>query len=134
MLGLLNFFGGSAARLQVLIVGAMAALVVILALTVWGLYWRGEYREAKAALVTLQAQGEILAESVRACSAGVDEAKKTGEAALEDGRKLLAEARRLAAGGRQQAQRLEQLLAQPTPPGAGCEDAWKEISKARGAR
>ncbi|TAK45276.1 MAG: hypothetical protein EPO27_10690 [Betaproteobacteria bacterium] len=134
MLWLLNFFAGSAARLQALLIGAAVALITILALTVWGLYWRGEYREAKAALVMLEAQSKILAESVRACSAGVAEAKKAGEAAIEDGRKLLAEARRLAAGGRQQAERIERLLAQPTPPGAGCEDAWKDIEKARGAR
>lgn len=134
ILPLLNFFGGSSARLQALLIGAMVAALVCAGLLIWGLYWRGEYREAKVSLVALEAQGKILAESVRSCSASVDQAKATGEQAKKDTRALLEVAKRLAAGGEQRAAALEELLRKPTPPGAGCEDAWKEVEKTRAAR
>mgnify|MGYP001567300865 CR=1 FL=1 len=134
MLGLLNFFGGSAARLQALLIGALVAVLVCAGLLVWGLYWRGEFREAKASIVAFEAQGKILAESVRSCSASVEQGKVLGEQAKKDTRGLLEVAKRLAAGGEQRAGVLEELLKKPPPPGAGCEDAWKEIQKARGAQ
>lgn len=121
-------------QLKAMLAAAVAAALVIMALTVWGLYWRGEYREAKASLVALQAQGEILAASLRDCNANVSEAKRVGEQAVKDMRALVAEARRLSAGGQRQAAAIEELLNKPTPPGAGCEDAWREVEQTRGAR
>lgn len=121
-------------QLKLMAAGAIAAAVAILALLVWGLYWRGEYREVNAKVVALEAQGNVLAEATRACTAGVDLAKQAGDQAVKDAREMLAEARRLAAGGRKQAAAIEDLLKKPPPPGAGCEDAWKEIEKTRAAQ
>lgn len=93
--------------------------------------------QLETSVATLSAQGKVLAHSVEVCNAGVDAAAKAGAAAVEQGRALVAEARRLAAGSRDQAARLEALLAQPTPAGAGCREAWAAIeadSKARAPR
>lgn len=111
-----------------------AAAVLAGALAGWTANgWRlGEKLEAQRVQVTaLKAQGDVLAASVRTCSESVAQAQKTGAAAVATGQALLAEARRMGAGGRAQAERIEQLLAKPTPSGAGCEQAWDEIERNR---
>lgn len=83
------------------------------------------------------AQGRVLAQAVNSCSAGVDIAKKASDGAAELGAKLLAEAKRLNAGGQGQVDRIEAALRNPTGLRAdgkpkGCDDAWDFIEQQRG--
>lgn len=113
--------------------GAAAVLLLLAAALAWGLYWRGEYRELKAAAVVLEDQATVLGSSLKACNASALDARRAADAAIASGQALLAEARRLHAGSRAQVARLEDLLKRPTPAGAGCEDAWSVIESAGGA-
>lgn len=79
------------------------------------------------------AQGNVLAASVAACNAGVEEARAAGQGARDLGAKLLLEARRIAAPTKAQADRIESLLRQPPPPGAKCGEAWAQIEQDRKA-
>lgn len=119
--------------IQLKLAGAAAIVLVIAGLAGWGLYWRGEYRELKVVNVVLVDQVTVLGSSVAACNAGVEAAKTAGQAALASSRAMLAEARRLHAGGTAQVARIEALLEKPTPPGAGCDEAWAAIEAQRKA-
>lgn len=118
---------------RLVLVAAIAAAGAALGWTLNGWRLGEEVAQLQTAVTALKAQGDVLAGAVRACNAGVDQAAKAGAAALAQGRDLLAEARRLSAGGRRQAERIEQLLAQPTPAGADCGDAWHAIERDRKA-
>jgi hypothetical protein len=112
--------------LQIKLIAAGVAALLLAGLLAFGLYWRGEYREAQVTITTLEAQTKILAESTRACSASVEQTKAAGAAALANSRSLLAEARRLNAAGRSTVESLETLLRSKEPHG-GCDDAWRKI-------
>ena len=113
---------------------ALAAVALAFALlAAWGLYWRGEAREAAVKITALAAQATVLAEATRACSAGVDAAKAAADGALKGGLALLQEARRIGQPAHAQAERLEALLAKGTPAGADCRQAWAEIERNRKA-
>lgn len=85
---------------------------------------KGEVRQAVA-------QGNILGAAVRTCNASVEAGAKAGKAAVAQGAQLLEAARAAAAGSRANADRLDQLLAKGTPPGAGCAEAWRVIEEQR---
>lgn len=113
---------------------ALAAVALAFALlTAWGLYWRGEAREAEVKITALAAQGKVLAEATRACSSGVEAARAAASEAVQRGAQLLAEAKRIGQPARAQAARIEALLAQGTPAGADCRDAWRAIEANRKA-
>jgi hypothetical protein len=120
----LNIPTPTAVQLKLIAAGALALLFS--ALLAFGLYWRGEYREAKVTIATLEAQSEILAEATRACSASVEQTRAAGASALAAGRNLLVEARKASAAGRRTIVQLEALLASKEPHG-GCDDAWRKI-------
>lgn len=84
-------------------------------------------------LVAAVDQGKILAAAVDACSAGVDEARRAGQGARDLGEQLLAEAQRIGAPAKRQAERIEALLTKTPPPGAKCADAWGQIEQDRKA-
>ena len=115
-----------------LIAAAVAALAVAVLLA-WGLYWRGEAREAAVKITALAAQGAVLAEATRACNAGVEAARASSAEAIQRGAQLLAEAKRIGQPARAQAARIEALLAKGTPAGADCRDAWRAIEADRKA-
>ena len=115
------------------LIALLAVALAFAAITAWGLYWRGEAREARIAVTALKAQGDVLAKGLEACNRSVAAAEKAGQAAVAQGAQLLAEARRLSAGGKRQADRIEDLLKQPTPAGADCREAWQKIDQDRKA-
>lgn len=118
---------------QAKVVAALVVALVVGALGAWGLYWRGEARAKDAQIAALAAQGKVLAEATRACNAGVEAARAAASEAVQRGAQLLAEARRIGAPAKAQAARIEALLAQGTPAGADCRDAWRAIEADRKA-
>lgn len=118
---------------QAQIAAALAVALVVGALGAWGLYWRGEARAKDAQIAAFAAQGKVLAEATRACNAGVEAARASSAEAIQRGAQLLAEAKRIGAPAKAQAARIEALLAQGTPAGADCRDAWKAIEAQRTA-
>jgi len=97
------------------------------ALLTWGLYWRGEYRETKAVLVALEAQGKILVGAVKDCTAGAERVKDLGDKAVASMDELLGKARTLTAPKWKTVEKIETIIERPAPPGAGCNEAWAEI-------
>jgi hypothetical protein len=86
----------------------------------------------------LEDQSEVLVVAVNACSASVEAGEKAGAAAIAQGEQLLAEARRLHAGGTQAVRRIEDLIKKKPPAGpdgkpAGCDEAWAAIESKAGA-
>jgi len=120
-------------QIKAALVAGAAMLITVLALLVWGLYWRGEAREAAVKITALAAQGKVLAEATRACNAGVEAARASSAEAIQRGAQLLAEAKRIGQPARAQAARIEALLAKGTPAGADCRDAWRAIEADRKA-
>lgn len=133
---LLGFFAAGPARIQALLLCALAMVAACLGLLVYGLWWRGEAYSARAERDVAVAQAEVLAGGLKACNAGVDEAKRVGAAAVAAAGELVAAARRLKQPARETVQRIETIIEKGTPAGAGCEDAWRVIEadrqKARG--
>lgn len=121
------------ARITALLAVAAIAAAGVLGLYTWGVYWRGEYREAKASLVALEAQSKILAGEIRACSTAAKETSEAAVAAVAIGEQLLEEAQALNKGGRRTLAKADELLSRTPSASAGCEDAWKAIEKARAA-
>lgn len=111
--------------------GAIAAGAAMAALLTWGLYWRGEYREAKAVGVALEAQGQILAAGLTSCNAGADQAKRVGDAAIAATSELLEKGRKLAAPRQKTVERIETIIERPAKPGEGCDWAWDQIESDR---
>lgn len=135
---LLDFFAGGTARIQALLVGALAMAAVCLALTAYGLWWRSEAYQARGERDVAIAQARALAAGIEACSAGVAAAQRAALNAVSTGRELLAQAQRLARPAIAEAKRIEELLKQKPPARAdgkqaGCDDAWDEI-EGQGAR
>lgn len=129
---ILSFFlAGPAAplRLKALLIGGAAVLVAGMALLVWGLYWRGEYREAKAAVTVYAGQAAVNAAAANACTASVAQAEKVGSAVLTATAKLLAAARADGQHRARTATALEDLARRPRAPGENCDWAWDQIEQ-----
>lgn len=111
-------------------------LVVALAfvgLFTWGMSWKADAIKMEAERDAARTQVAILAESVKACSAGVDEVKKASDAAMNFGQAALAEMKRRNAPVTAQITRLEALIKNP-PKGATCDDAWTQIESTAGSQ
>lgn len=114
---------------------AAAALAIAMAgLLIWGLYWRGEYREAKAALTVYATQAAVNKAAVDRCSAGADEAARVGKAAIDSMGPLLESARRARADLDKGAKALDELARRPRAAGEDCNWAWDQIELNRKAR
>jgi hypothetical protein len=132
---LVSFFAGGAARVQALLIGAMASALVAAALLALALWWRGEAYQARGLRDAALLQAQVLAKGIVSCNAGVAAAEKAAQDAVNTSRKLLAEARRLAKPAIAEVKRIEELLKQKTPTARadgsppGCDDAWTAIEK-----
>lgn len=93
----------------------------------WALIERAGRLEAKATNAYLAAQGQVLAESVKACSAGAEEVKRVGAAAIAGMGGLVDQAKEIAKPKWRTVERIEKIIQSPAPPGAGCEEAWAKI-------
>ena len=124
---LLAFFAGSPARIGAAALGI--ALVLVGGYTLW---LRGEVHQVRAERDLARAQISALNVAVQACSASVDQAKRAGDAAVAGTAALVAAARRLKVPARHTVERIEKIIQQPAPPGAGCSEAWDVIE--RGAK
>lgn len=139
---LLEYFTAGPARIQALLYAALAMLVVVLALVVYGEYWRAQAWKArdqvdqvKQQLIASIDQEKVLAQSLATCNAGVEASAKAATAALAAAAKAQALAELLAAAHEQTSARLEDALRRKPPsPGAGCKEARAEIAAARAAR
>jgi len=131
---LLKMFTGNPVTMVYVALGIAAVSYAAGGYSGWTLNgWRlgFELEHVKRERDTAVDQGVVLAEATKACSAGVTRVEKLSAAAMTQGEVLVAEARRLHAGGVVTAAKIENLLKQPTPAGADCNSAWKEIEKAR---
>jgi hypothetical protein len=140
MSALLDFFAGGTARIQALLYAAIAMLVVVLALVVYGEYWRAQAWKARdqvdqgrAQLVSAVDQEKVLAGAVDACNAGVEATRATAAAAVAQAGAALDELKPLIAAHGSQVKRLEDLIKKPPLPGAGCHEAWRAIEAQRSA-
>jgi hypothetical protein len=124
---LLELLGASPARLQALLVAALAMLVVILALLIYGLWWRGQALQARGERDSARDQVAVVSAAAEACSESVARARAIAGAELAAAHRALEDFRRLHAGQRAAVARLEGLLERPAPPGAGCDAAWAAI-------
>lgn len=116
-------------QIKAALVAGAAMAIACLALLVWGLYWRGEYREAKAAVTVYAAQAAINKGAVERCSAGADEVAKLGRAATTAMGVLLAEARRANKDRDERARALDDLARRPRATGEDCSWAWRQIEE-----
>ena len=121
---LLSFFAGSPAR-----IGAAALGIALVLVGGYALWLRGEGYQVRAERDLAKVQIEILSDSVQTCNASIDHAKRAADAAIKGTAVLLAEARRLKAPARHTVERIEKIIQQPAPPGAGCSEAWDLIER-----
>ena len=112
------------------LIAAGGAAIVLLSLTSWALLERGWRLEAEAKAITLAAQGQVLAESVKECSAGAAHVKDLGDKAVAAVDELLGQARAIATPKWRTVEKIETIIERPAPPGAGCDEAWAEIEQA----
>jgi hypothetical protein len=108
---------------------AAALAIAMAALLIWGLYWRGEYREAKAALTVYAAQAAVNKEAVDRCNAGATEAARVGNAAIASMGPLLEAARRARADLDRGAKALDELARRPRAAGENCDWAWDQVEQ-----
>lgn len=119
------------------IVSVAAALFAGGATSGWVLNgWRlgKELEHAQRERDTHFQQSQVLSAGLRACNAGVDEAKRIGDLAVGQVRAHLLELKKLDSGSQAAVDRIEDLLRKPPPSGAGCEKAWDAIEAERKAR
>ncbi len=119
---LLSFFAGSPARIGVAALGI--ALVLVGGYALW---LRAEVYQVRAERDLAKVQIELLSNSLVTCNSSIDHAKRAADAAVKGTAALLAEARRLKAPARHTVERIEKIIQQPAPPGAGCDEAWDAI-------
>lgn len=112
------------------LIAACGAATVLLSLTSWALLERGWRLEAEAKAITLAAQGQIVADAVKQCSAGAAHVKDLGDKAVAAVDELLGRARAIATPKWRTVEKIEMIIERPAPPGVGCEDAWAEIETA----
>src|SRR5688572_15439782 len=96
----------------------VGAALVVAALLIFGLYWRGEAYQARAEADLARAQISVLVAATETCKASVDQARRVGEAAIAGTAELVAAARRLKQPARHTIERIETILERPTPSGA----------------
>lgn len=113
--GLLAFFGAGPARLQALLIAAMAMLALVLALTTWALVERTKRLSLKVEVVALRAQSDVLADSLGRCNAGVEAAAKAGIAAQGDVKRLVAAAEKAATRTEAARRDIRTILSKPAP-------------------
>lgn len=126
---LLSFFAAGPARIKGLLFGAAGMLAAIVLVGAYALWLRSEVYQVEAERDLARAQIAILSAAVETCNASIDHAKRAADAAVKGTATLLAEARRLKAPARHTVERIEKIIQQPAPPGAGCDDAWDAIEK-----
>jgi len=114
-------------QLKAMLVAGAVMAIACLSLLVWGLYWRGEYRECKVANVVLVDQVKLLADKMDTQSAAVRENAAAGQAAVAAGEALLVEARKLSQAARRTAEASDAIARGAAQPGKDCRDAWREI-------
>jgi hypothetical protein len=129
---LISFFiaGPTApARMYALLIAAAAVVIACMSLLIWGMYWRGEYRQALANIKVLEAQVQVSSAALASCNAGVDQAKRVGDAAIASMAPMVEAARRLHAGSTAAAASLEDLARQARGAGEDCGWAWRRIQE-----
>ena len=133
---LLDFFGAGPARIKGLVIGAGVMAIAVLALTSWALLERAlryqalaDVERVRTALVRERDQVKVLADAVATCSAGVDAAKRTADAAIAGTNALVAEARRLKAPAVHTREVIERVIEKPVSPeqAGDCNWGWDEI-------
>jgi hypothetical protein len=113
-------------KLQAMLAGFLAVCALCLALACWALLERVGRVQAVAQLAAVAA-------AARACSTAVDHSAQVGSAAIAATAELAAAAARLKVPAQKTVERIETVLRDPTPSGAGCEQAWDVIEKDRKA-
>jgi hypothetical protein len=129
MSALLDFFAAGPARVKGLLVAFLAAVALGLGLTTWALVERLGAVQARAERDRALDQVAVVSAAAKACSASVDHAREVGEAAIAATGELVAAAKRLKAPAVHTVERIEKILEQPAPPGAGCDQAWTTIEQ-----
>lgn len=76
-------------------------------------------------------QGAVLASAVNTCSASIDAAKQSSDAAIGMTRQLLEQLQPFITRQGAAVKRLEDLLKAPTPSGFGCREAWQALEQIR---
>lgn len=82
-------------------------------------------------LVAARDQSKVLAAAVNTCNAGVQSAADVGRSVQAAIPVLVDAAKKAHAAGTAQADKIDQLLARPTPANADCRQAWAEIEAQR---
>ena len=123
----LSFFAGSPARIAA--AGLGVALVLVGGYALW---LRGDYHKVASERDLARAQIAVLGAAVETCSSSIDHAKRAADAAVKGTAALVAEAKRLKAPTRHTVERIEKIIQQPAPAGAGCDDAWSRIEAEAG--
>lgn len=131
---LLGFFAGPA-RLKGLLIGAVVLLVLCLSLITWALFERSGRLTLEVKVVSLQAQTDVLADSLGRCNVGVANAAKAGQGAIAETKRLLGMAERALERNAAVRDEIRGIVAKPAPvrpdgKPKDCGDALAEL-KAR---
>jgi hypothetical protein len=129
MSGLLDFFTAGPARVKGLLIAFLALVALGASLACWALLERASAIQARAERDRALDQVAVVSAAAKACSASVDQAREVGEAAIAATGELVAAAKRLAAPAVHTVERIEKGPRAPTPPGAGCDQAWDVIEQ-----
>lgn len=133
---LFDFFTGGTGRIQALIYAAIAMLAVCAALSGWALIERARGAQARVEAADARAEAQhwkdqtaVVADAAKACSAGVDQAKRTGDAAVKATGELVAAAARLNAPRLHTIERIETIVERPmtSEQAADCNWGWDQI-------
>lgn len=127
MSALLDFFTAGPARVKGLLLASMAIAALCLALTTWALVERLGAVQARAERDRALDQVAVISAAAQACSVAVDHAREVGQAAIAATGELLEAAARISAPAVHTVERIEKILERPSPPGAGCDQAWDQI-------
>lgn len=131
---ILGFFGAGPARLQALLIGAMAMAVTCLALTAWALWERSGKLSCEVERVTLAAQVAVLADKLNTQNTAVDALGSLGNQIRGDVKTGLAKIGAAEAARAAKFAELADLIKKPPPvradgKPADCADAWREIER-----
>lgn len=121
-------------KAQAMLAGFLAVCTLCLALGCWALLERVGRVQAQGERDRAVAQLAAVAAAAKACSVAVDHAAKVGSAAIAATDELIEAAKRLKVPPQKTIERIETVLQQPAPPGAGCDQAWDAIEKERATR
>lgn len=109
----------------------IAALVVV-SLTAWGFFERSGRLSCKVENVKLSAQVDTLSDKIKEQNDAVDGLKAASVKAGKESLAALKRADDLDKSLDSTKKKLRELSKQPTPKGAGCEDAWLKIEEVSG--